>query len=67
MLIAYIISFIVIAFACGLVVGWMIEKAMVEERIRIIEDRASLLSSMVNYKNNELEKSKDQQMGKVEE
>lgn len=67
MLIAYIISFIVIAFACGLVVGWMIEKAMMEERIQIIEDRASLLSSMVNYKNNELEKSKDQQMGKVEE
>ena len=32
MLIAYIISFIVIAFACGLVVGWMIEKAMMEER-----------------------------------
>lgn len=67
MLIAYIISFIVIAFACGLVVGWMIEKAMMKERIRIIEDRASLLSSMVNYKNNELEKLKDQKMGEVEE
>lgn len=67
MLIAYIISFIVIAFACGLVVGWMIEKAMTEERIQIIEDRARLLSSMVNYKNNELEKLKEQQMGEVEE
>lgn len=45
----------------------MIEKAMVEERIQIIEDRARLLSSMVNYKNNELEKLKEQQMGEVEE
>ena len=67
MLIAYIISFLVIAFACGLVVGWMIEKAMMEERIQIIEDRARLLSSMVNHKNNELEKLKKQQMEEVEE
>lgn len=67
MLIAYIISFLVIAFACGLVVGWMIEKAMMEERIQIIEDRARLLSSMVNHKNNELEKLKKQQMGEAEE
>lgn len=59
MLIAYIIATILIAFACGTIFGWVIEKSIMEERIQIIEDRVILLNSMVNHKNEMIEKLKE--------
>lgn len=59
MLIAYIIATILIAFACGTIFGWLIEKSIMEERIQIIEDKVILLNSMVNHKNEMIGKLKE--------
>lgn len=55
MLIAYIIATILIAFACGTIFGWLIEKSIMDDRIQIIEDRVTCLKATVKYKQEVIE------------